>query len=80
MPPHILTNYHLTNSASQIFSLILAVFKYSNGICSIIYIYIYKYKEKLVILQLIEIIVLKSKETKVITYTCRYSSENLIPS
>jgi len=29
----------------------------------------YKYKEKLVILQSIEIIVIKSKETRVITYT-----------
>ena len=42
--------------------------------------YLYKYKEKLVILQSIGIIVIKSKETKVITYTCRYSSGNLIPS
>ena len=32
-------------------------------------------KEKLVILQLIGIIAIKSKETRVITYTCRYSSE-----
>ena len=38
-----------------------------------------KYKEKLVILQLIGIIVIKSKETRVITYTCRYSSGHLIP-
>jgi len=33
----------------------------------------YKYKEKLVILQSIGIIVMKSKETRVVTYTCRYS-------
>ena len=32
-------------------------------------------KEKLVILQLIGIIAIKSKETREITYTCRYSSE-----
>ena len=38
-----------------------------------------KYKEKLVILRLIGIIVIKSKETRVITYTCRYSSGHLIP-
>jgi len=38
-----------------------------------------KYKEKLVILQSIGIIVIKSKETRVITYICRYSSGNLIP-
>jgi len=37
-----------------------------------------KYKEKLVILQSIRIIVIKSKETRLITYTCRYSSGNLI--
>ena len=35
-----------------------------------------KYKEKLVILQSIGIIVIKSKETRVIT--CRYSSGHLI--
>jgi len=39
-----------------------------------------KYKEKFVILQSIGIIVIKSKETKVITYTCRYSSGHLIPN
>jgi len=33
-----------------------------------------KYKEWLVILQSIGIIVIKSKETRVITYSCRYSS------
>jgi len=33
---------------------------------------------KLVILQLIGIMVIKSKETRVVTYTCRYSSELLI--
>ena len=38
-----------------------------------------KYKEKLVILQSIGIIVIKSKETRVITYTYRYSSGHLIP-
>ena len=38
-----------------------------------------KYKEKLVILQSIGIVVIKNKETKVITYTCTYSSGNLIP-
>ena len=37
------------------------------------------YMEKLVTLQLIGIIVLKSKETRVVTYTCRYSSGYLIP-
>jgi len=39
-----------------------------------------KYKEKLVILQLIRIIVIKSKETRTITYTCRYSSGHLVPN
>ena len=38
-----------------------------------------KYKEKFVILQSIEIIVIKSKETRVVTYTCRYASGHLIP-
>ena len=41
---------------------------------------IYEYKEKLVILQSIGIIVIKSKETRMITYTCRYSSGHLIPN
>jgi len=41
---------------------------------------IYKYKEKLVILQSIGIIVIKSKETRVVTYTCRYSSGHFIPN
>ena len=36
-------------------------------------------KEKLVILQSIGIIVIKSKETRVIAYTCRYSKGHLIP-
>ena len=35
---------------------------------------LYKYKENLVILQPTEIITEKSKETRVVTYTCRYSS------
>ena len=35
--------------------------------------------EKLVILQSIGIIVIKSKETRMITYTYRYSSGHLIP-
>ena len=39
-----------------------------------------KYKEKLVILRSIGIIVLKSKEKRMITYTCRYSSGHLIPA
>ena len=39
-----------------------------------------KYREKFVILQSIGIIVIKSKKTRVITYTCRYSSGNLIPN
>jgi len=39
-----------------------------------------KYKEKEVILQSIGIIVIKSKETRVITYTCRYSIGYLIQS
>ena len=38
-----------------------------------------KYKEKLVMLQSVGIIVIKSKETRVITYTCRYFSGHLIP-
>jgi len=33
-----------------------------------------KYKEKWVILQLIDIIAIKSKETRVVTYTGRYSA------
>ena len=33
-----------------------------------------KYKKKLIILQSIGIILTKSKETRMITYTCRYSS------
>ena len=37
------------------------------------------YKEKLVILLSIGIIVIKNKETRVITYTCRYSRGHLIP-
>jgi len=43
------------------------------------YLLYYKYKEKLVISQSIGIIFIKSKETRVITYTCRYSSGHLIP-
>jgi len=39
----------------------------------------YKCKEKLVILQSIGIIVIKTKEARVINYTCRYSSGHLIP-
>ena len=39
-----------------------------------------KCTKKLVILQLIKIIVIKSKETKVVTYTCRYFSGHLIHS
>jgi len=38
-----------------------------------------KYKEKLVILQSIEIIFVKRKETREVTYTCRYSRGYLIP-
>ena len=38
-----------------------------------------KCKEKLVISQSIRIIVIKSKEARVIIYTCRYSSGHLIP-
>ena len=38
-----------------------------------------KYKEKLVLLQSIWIAFIKSKETRVITYTCRHSSGHLIP-
>ena len=38
-----------------------------------------KYKEKLVILQSIGIIVVKSKETRVVTYICRNSGGYLIP-
>ena len=40
----------------------------------------HKCEKKLVILQSIGIIVIKSKETRVITYTCRYSSGPLIPN
>ena len=36
--------------------------------------------EKLVILQLIGIIVIKSKETGVVTYTYKYSNGHLIPN
>ena len=39
-----------------------------------------KYKENFVILQAIGIILIKSKETKVVAYTCRYSSGPLIPN
>ena len=38
-----------------------------------------KYKEKRTILHSIGIIVIKSKETRVIINTCRYSSGHLIP-
>ena len=38
-----------------------------------------KCKKKSVILLSIGIIVIKSKEIRVITYTCRYSSGHLIP-
>ena len=34
---------------------------------------------KIVILQSIGIIIIKSKETRVVTYTCKYSSGHLIP-
>jgi len=37
------------------------------------------YKKKLVILQSIGIIVIKSKKTRVVAYTCIYSSGPLIP-
>ena len=40
----------------------------------------HKYKEKLLILQSIGIVVIKSKETRVIIYTCRYSNGSLIPN
>jgi len=39
-----------------------------------------KYKEKFVILQAIGIIKIKCKETRVVAYTCRYSSGPLIPN
>ena len=38
-----------------------------------------KYREKFVILQLIGIMAVKSKETRAAAYTCRYSSEHSIP-
>ena len=38
-----------------------------------------KTKKKSVIFQSIGIIVLKDKETRVVSYTCRYSSKHLIP-
>ena len=44
------------------------------------YFYKNKYKKKLVILQSIGILVIKSKETRVITYTYRHSSGPLIPN
>jgi len=40
--------------------------------------YTNKYKEKFVILQAIGIIYIKSTETRVVAYTCRYSSGQLI--
>ena len=36
-------------------------------------------REKFIILQSIGIIFIKSKETKMVTYTCRYCSRHLIP-
>jgi len=42
--------------------------------------YTYKYKEKFVILQAIGNIQIKSKETRVVAYTCRYSSGPLMPN
>jgi len=39
----------------------------------------YKYKEKFVILKAIGIMQIKSKETRVVVYTCRYSSASDIP-
>ena len=42
--------------------------------------YEHKCKEKLAILQSIGIILIKSKETRVVTYTCIYSSGFLIPN
>jgi len=42
--------------------------------------FIHKYKEKFVILQAIGIIYIKSKETRVVVYTCRYSSGPLNPN
>ena len=41
--------------------------------------FMYKYKEKFVILQAIGIILIKSKETRVVAYTCRFSIGQLIP-
>ena len=38
-----------------------------------------KHREKIVILQAIGIIQIKSKETRVVADTCRYSSRQLIP-
>jgi len=38
-----------------------------------------KYKEKIIISQSIRVIFIKIKETRVVTYTYRYSSGNLIP-
>ena len=37
-----------------------------------------KSKEKLIVLQSIGIIVIESNETRVVTYTCRYSSGSFI--
>jgi len=39
-----------------------------------------KHKEILGILQSIGIVIIKSKRTRVVAYTCRYSSELLIPN
>jgi len=38
---------------------------------------VYKYMEKFVILLSIGVIVIKGKETRVVTYTCRYSSGHI---
>ena len=40
----------------------------------------YKYKENFVILQNIGIIYIQNKATRVVAYTCRYSSGPLIPN
>jgi len=50
------------------YDIVLHVVSYYPHTCN------YKYKEKIVILQSIGIIAIKSSETRSVIYTCRYSS------
>ena len=56
--------------------------KISFKVLELIYFTIFtsSYKTKFAILQAIGIIQIKSKETRVVAYTCRYSSGPLIPN